>query len=137
MEKLAANESRLAKVFVVDDEAVSLDIYTKILRKNGYFTLAASCAADALETIDRGLTKADVILTDINMPELDGFALYQLVQKRHPGLEKKIIFMTGGIFNEELKKFSETIPNIKLKKPFEIEELLRAITQVLGPSGEG
>jgi two-component system NtrC family sensor kinase len=119
--------TRELRLFLVDDDLVALDLYTKALRKSGYFTMAAACAADALEIIDRGLTKADVIITDINMPELNGLELYQIVKKRHPELARKIIFITGGIFDEKLEAFARNLPNPKLDKPVKIERLLQAI----------
>jgi len=120
----------ILKIFLVDDDRSVLDLYTRILREYGYFTMAVSSAADALELVDRGLTKVDLIITDINMPELDGIKFYKIIKERRPDLTNKIIFITGGSFSGEMADLLKEIPNPKLQKPFEKEQLLRAISLV-------
>ncbi len=130
MENPSKNESRDLKIFLVDDDLSVLDLYKRILRKNGYFTLAVSSAVEALELIDQGLTKVDLIITDINMPGLNGIEFYKIVQNRRPDLAGKIIFITGGIFSGEMADTLNKIPNPKLNKPFASEDLLKAISLV-------
>ena len=125
------NSQTNLKIFLIDDDPSILSIYSKLLRKNGYFTITASCAADALEIIDRGLTQVNVIVSDINMPDLNGFDLHRQVEARNSELAKKIIFITGGIYTEEMKALSSRLPNLTLNKPVNIEALLQAITQVM------
>jgi two-component system, NtrC family, sensor kinase len=130
MENLEKIEPSSLKILLVDDHLLFLDLYTRVLRKKGYFTLAVSSAADALEVIVRGLTKVDLIITDINMPELSGIQLYEIVKTRRPDLTDKIIFITGGILSGEMGQVLNKIPNPKIQKPFEIEQLLKAISLV-------
>ena len=117
-------------IFLVDDDRLTLDLYTRILRKEGFFTTGVSSAVDAMEIIDRGLTKVNLIITDVNMPGLDGIQFYQKVKERRPDLLPKIIFISGGNFSGEMAALLEKIPNPKLKKPFEIDQLLKAISMV-------
>ncbi len=130
MESPETDKPSTLKIFLVDDNLSFLDLYTRALRKKGYFTLAVSSAADALEVLDRGLTKVDLIITDINMPGLDGIKFYQIVKERRPDLTEKIIFVTGGVFSGEMAELLNGIPNPKIQKPFEIERLLQAIALV-------
>jgi len=48
----------------------------------------------------------------------DHVELYQRIFERHPGQERKIVFMTGGAFAEPAAQFIESVHNPKLKKPF-------------------
>jgi|ERR1039458_5612112 CheY-like chemotaxis protein len=130
MENSGKDEPRTLKIFLMDDNPSFLDLYTKILRKNGFFTIGVSSAVDALEIINRGLTKVDLIITDINMPGLNGVEFYEIIKERRPELTNKIIFITGGIFSGEMLELLEQIPNPKLQKPFETERLLQTISLV-------
>ncbi|HEY5037751.1 MAG TPA: response regulator [bacterium] len=130
MVNLEKEEPFALKIFLVDDNPSILDLYTKILRKKGYFTLGVSSAVDALEILNRNLTKVDVIITDIDMPGLDGIEFYKIVKERRPDLTNKIIFITGGIFSGEMAELLIEIPNPKIQKPVEMEELLQAISLV-------
>ena len=121
-------EPSALKIFLVDDNPSILDLCTKVLRKNGYFVMTVSSAVDALVLIGRGLTKVDLIITDINMPGLNGIEFYKIVKERRPDLTNKIIFITGGIFSGEMAELLDKIPNPKLQKPFEMEEILQAIS---------
>ena len=114
-------------IFLVDDDPLTLSLYTKVLRGEGFFTMAVSSASDALEMIDRGLTKVNLIITDINMPGLDGVRFYQKVKARRPDLAHKIIFISGGVFSGEMAALLESLPNPKLKKPFETERFLEVV----------
>jgi PAS domain S-box-containing protein len=118
------------RILLVDDEPGNVTLYSHLLRKNKHFVLATSSALEALEILERGLSKIDVIVSDLNMPDMNGVEFYQAVEKRAPALAKKIVFITGGIFADEMEKFLDRIPNPKLDKPFEVEDLLRAISHV-------
>jgi CheY-like chemotaxis protein len=130
MESSIKNELPDLIIFLVDDDRLTLDLYTKVLRREGFFTMAVSSAVDALEMVDRGLTKVNLIITDINMPGLNGVQFYEKIKERRPDLLQKIIFISGGTFSGEMADLLAEIPNPKLKKPFEIDELLNAVRLV-------
>ena len=65
----------------------------------------------------------DVIVLDLSMPEVDGVKVYQTVASRYPGLERKVLFVTGGAFTQRLRDFLEACPNPRLSKPFQPREL--------------
>ncbi len=121
------------RVFIVDDDPTFLTLYTRVLRKNGHFTYPADCAVDALEIIERGLTKIDLIITDVNMPELSGLEFYTKVKERRPDLADKIIFVTGDPEGDRVVQFTKGLPNWVLGKPFLISDLLRVIESLKIP----
>jgi len=77
----------------------------------------ASSGAEALRLLAED-APFDAIFCDVMMPEMSGVELYQRTFERHPGQERKIVFMTGGAFAEPAAKFIESVHNPKLKKPF-------------------
>ncbi|HVZ80605.1 MAG TPA: response regulator [bacterium] len=136
-----ANGTEAAKgyrVFIVDDDPVFLSLYTRVLRKNGHFTYPAECAQDALQIIERGLTKIDLIITDVNMPGLSGLEFHQKVKERRPELADRMIFITGDPESDRVVEFTRGLPNWVLGKPFLTSDLLQAIESLrIPPPSEG
>jgi signal transduction histidine kinase len=118
------------RILLVDDEPRNVVVFTQMLRTNGHLVIPTASAIEALNILDRGLTKVDIIVSDLNMPDMNGIELYQEVEKRSPALAKKMVFITGGVFSGEMAKFLSRISNPKLEKPFKVEELLQAVSHI-------
>ncbi len=116
-------------VLLVDDEEKNVQLFTRMLR-NKHYTISTNSAADALKVLNSGLTKVDVIVSDLNMPNINGIEFYQKLVVDHPRLVKRVIFITGGVFDPEMVQFLESVPNPKLDKPFQADDLYKAISQV-------
>jgi CheY-like chemotaxis protein len=76
--------------------------------------------------------KFDLVLCDLMMPQLSGMDLFHRAVAARPGVEKRFIFMTGGVFGPEAEKFLEKVPNPRLAKPFPVEQLEAMIQRLLG-----
>lgn len=68
------------------------------------------------------------------MPGLDGPGLYQELERSHPGLWQRVIFIRGDELSPETREFLEATGAPRLAKPFDNEEVRRAIEQVLRPA---
>lgn len=79
-------------VLVVDDDAVILGLHTHVLRSQGFTVSTAENASAALAMVDR--EAFDVILTDLEMPGLDGLALMESVRARD--LDVPVVLITGA-----------------------------------------
>ena len=73
-----------------------------------------------------------VILCDLMMPDLTGIDVYHRVKESDPGLEERIVFLTGGAFTEQARGFLATVPNLRLDKPFSPEGLEKVIRRAAG-----
>ena len=94
---MAANEKRPIGVFLVEDEAVILESYRAILESGGYrITGCAYTGRQALLEIPK--TKTDIVLLDINLPDIDGFSVLETLSQT---VAVPCVFVTG-FFNEEL-----------------------------------
>jgi CheY-like chemotaxis protein len=71
----------------------------------------------------------DVILCDLMMPDVDGIELYQRLLAQRPGMERKIVFMTGGAFSARARAFRDSVHNHFLDKPFRVEQLERVLAE--------
>lgn len=111
------------RVLVVDDEPANLEILSKHLKKNNE-VLSALTGLDALDILKREGGRVDSIVTDIHMPDMNGIGLYRAIARQFPGLEKRIVFVTGNPFSPETQEFFKTVSNPCLEKPFNHQELL-------------
>jgi putative two-component system response regulator len=85
-------------ILIVDDEALNIKILVEILRAD-YKTIVAKSAAQALQRLD-GPLKPDLILSDIMMPDMDGYALCAEIKTR-PGLaDIPVIFISANTQSE-------------------------------------
>ncbi len=80
------------RVLVVDDDVMMRRLLTLVLEKNGYETVQAVDAAQALAAVTDAVP--DVIITDLDMPGIDGIAFCRLVQRR-VAMPVHIIILTG------------------------------------------
>jgi len=112
------------RVLVIDDEPMVRQILSDLLRAHHHVEMAENGEA-AMALIARD--SFDVILCDVMMPGVNGMELYQRVARDHPGLERRMIFITGGTFVPELTSFLANVDNRFLAKPFSLEQVLAAI----------
>jgi putative two-component system response regulator len=92
-------------VLVVDDEATNIDIFYELL-KNDYRVLAAMSGVAAIE-IANSEEKPDMVLLDINMPDLDGYEVCRLIKENEKTQDIAVIFVTSANqFNDEIKGFA-------------------------------
>jgi DNA-binding NtrC family response regulator len=106
-------------VLVVEDEPRMLDILERHIARMGYEVRGASNAGEALEQLE-GRT-ADVVLTDIRMPGLDGRALLEIVRERHP--DTRVILMTAFGRVEDAVEAMRAGAYWYICKPFKMDEV--------------
>jgi two-component system, OmpR family, response regulator len=115
--------SECAVLIVEDDPSIRRLVRTVLLRQ-GY---QVEIAADGLEAVSKlGLTDYDVIILDLMMPNMDGFAFMTAMARAAPERLKRVIITSAAspsIINEKLKG----IPFDLLPKPFDINELISRV----------
>jgi CheY-like chemotaxis protein len=80
-------------ILVIDDEPSLVRALARLLRRDGYRVGTAGNGARALEQLQA--LDYDVILCDLQMPELDGPTFYALLVCQYPALSRRVIFLTG------------------------------------------
>ncbi|MCP3101745.1 hybrid sensor histidine kinase/response regulator [Myxococcus sp. K15C18031901] len=113
------------RLLVVDDEPRVLDLLKRLLR--GHELVTAANGLEALEQL-RADHRFDLILCDLMMPELTGMDVYHAVRETWPGLHERIVFLSGGAFTHETKRFLAEVPNRVVTKPFEANHLRELVT---------
>jgi DNA-binding NtrC family response regulator len=116
------------RILVVDDERHQRDILKLILEAEGFETIVAGNARQALEEARRG-EPIDVVLTDLKMPDKSGIALLADIQKTQPGLAVVLMTAHGSIDSavEAMRKGAFDY----LTKPLEKDQLLLVLRRAL------
>jgi len=116
-------------VLVVEDEAVMLKLTARMLANQGYRVLTAGTSAEAIRLAHDHAGKIDMLLSDVIMPEMNGWDLSKLLVNFQPDL--KCLFMSGytsSVFAAQgiLEKGVHFI-----QKPFSAKDLAAKVLQVL------
>jgi two-component system alkaline phosphatase synthesis response regulator PhoP len=123
-----------AKVMVVEDNLDETQLIKMALEPEGYDVVTAGNGKDAREKI--GSEKPDLIVLDIMMPEMDGFAFCSWLRSAPDLKAIPVVFLTGvghHIYDTKypLKGVMEADADEYLEKPVRPEELLETIARLL------
>ena len=114
-----------AKILIVDDAQFVRDLLVKILVKEGGSVRTAATGAEAVRLIEEDLP--ELIITDVVMPGMDGFALLRHVKAAHPSV--KIVVLTGYARRQSISDFLLYGADGYLAKPFQVAELLQVVAK--------
>ena len=73
----------------------------------------------------------DVVFCDLMMPGVSGMDLFEAVRLNRPGIERRLVFMTGGAFTPEAARFLERVPNGRVEKPFDLARVSRLLRRAV------
>ncbi|MFL5812829.1 MAG: response regulator [Bdellovibrionia bacterium] len=118
-----------SKIVIIDDEALLAETLGCWLENDHDVSVFSDSVAafSALKTMDR----CDVIFCDLMMPKMNGMEIYKQLSKEGKGLEKRMVFMTGGAFIPSTIEFLEKVPNHQLEKPFTMQAVNSVIQVIL------
>ena len=134
--QLQKREKTQAKqILVVDDSVTMRKVSTRLLERNGYTVKTAKDGIDAIETLQD--FDPDLILLDIEMPNMDGFEFTSYVRKDPQFAEVPIIMITSRT-GEKHRSHAEAIGvQGYLGKPYREDILLKSITSLIGENAHG
>ncbi len=119
-----------ASILVVDDEYTLLELTCEILIQQGYRVLSAEGAEQALEILE--MESVDVLLSDVIMPDMDGYELASIVLKKYP--EVKIQLVSGFSEGHNIEGIDKKLSKEVLQKPCNSQDLLTRIQSLLQAS---
>ncbi|HFE62882.1 MAG TPA: response regulator [Caldithrix sp.] len=127
-----------SSVLIVEDNATSQLFLTRMLEGWGMNSKVARDGFDALEILEREYSNGkaiDLILTDMQMPQMDGFTLVEKIKRRNDWSKIPIIMLTSAGKRGDAARSKELGINGYLTKPLSQSDLLKAVVAVLGKSG--
>jgi chemosensory pili system protein ChpA (sensor histidine kinase/response regulator) len=120
-------ESLAPLVLVVDDSLTVRKVTQRLLSREGYRVILAKDGLDALEQL--ALERPAVVLSDIEMPRMDGFDLLRHIRADQKLLGLPVIMITSRIAQKHRDVAAELGANHYLGKPYGEEELLALVAR--------
>jgi two-component system, OmpR family, response regulator len=115
------------QILIVDDEKSIRDLITDVLVIADYEVTPAADGLSALNLIRK--TKFDLILLDVNLPKVDGFAILEKVRESAP--TQPIIMISARVEKEDVTHGLKLGADDYVRKPFSVEELVLRIENIL------
>ncbi|MDY6989722.1 MAG: response regulator [Thermodesulfobacteriota bacterium] len=115
------------RILVVDDEEAILSLLTRIFEGENAVETAAN-GREALEKINEQFF--DVIISDIDMPELDGIGFYREASKTDPDIGQRFLFFTGALSQERISFLLEKGISYILK-PSPLRDIREKVEEIL------
>ena len=116
----------MARILLIEDEDSVRAVLRKVLETDGHDVLEAANGEQALQLEENG--PVDLVVTDIIMPQMDGFGAIHLLRKRDPDIA--ILAVTGGTA-DYLKAAKDKGACQVLQKPFDTQPLLDTVSGLL------
>jgi PAS domain S-box-containing protein len=124
----SANRLKGAGILVVDDDEDSLDLLRVVLEGAGASVTLASSARVALEA--SAARRFDLVVSDIGMPDMDGYAFMRSLRQRHPDVPS--IALTAYARAEDAERAHQAGYQHHIAKPVDADELVAIIERLLG-----
>lgn len=110
-------------VLIVEDDPATRRLYKFLLANGGYAVVEADDGLAALELLAE--RRCDLVITDLNMPRLDGIGLIKAIRRDYPAL---YVILVTAFGTPDIEKQALRIgANDYLAKPFEYDELARRV----------
>lgn len=119
----------MAKILLADDDAAVRDLVSRALSAEGHTVHVTQDGAEALDYLSANAAAVDVLVTDVDMPQVDGVTLAGEAIKLKPAIA--IVLMSG--FSDQLDRASElNAKRLKsIPKPFTLEQIKATVRALL------
>jgi two-component system, cell cycle response regulator CpdR len=125
----------MPRVLIVDDEDSMRMLVARAVAMDGHEIVTATDGAEALEILSSEQEAFDLLLTDIQMPVMDGIALALTVARDFPQLT--ILLMTGFADQRERASGLNAIAHDVITKPFSVADIRTAVADALAAQRMG
>lgn len=120
-------------VYFIDDSATMREVIKIAFRRENIHVVACHDAATALTEIETA--RPDIVITDVIMPDKDGYDVCQHI-KSHPQLAKTPVILMSGVVNRAVAERAFAVKADELlRKPFQPQDLIARVKHLLKPNG--
>jgi CheY-like chemotaxis protein len=120
------------KILLADDSVTIQKVVELTFMDEGVTVVAVGNGADAIARLAE--VQPDVVIADVHMPGANGYEVAKRAKAMHPGLPVLLLVGTFEPFSKE--EFAASGADASMKKPFDSQELLREVKQMLERGGE-
>ena len=117
-----------ARILVIDDEPLLGRTLSFMLEENHDVVVVEGGAA-ALERLGED-TRFDLVLCDLDMPDVNGSSVHHAVSRHHPELITRFVLMTGGACSGWSEEFLARYSGARLEKPFSVADVEQVLALV-------
>ncbi|MEQ1710229.1 MAG: response regulator [Hyphomicrobium sp.] len=119
----------MARILLADDDAATRDLVRRALEGDGHTVTVTEDGAEALESLQANAAHFDLVVTDVEMPAIDGILLAEEALKLRPGL--RIVLMSG--YAEALQRASvfKAAKLGTITKPFTLDQIRAMVRSTL------
>ena len=121
-------KARRGRLLLIDDEPLMLRSMMRTLGA-AHDVSIASGADEGLALVEQG--DFDVIFCDVMMPQRTGIDFYEQLDRDHPELSDRVVFISGEAFTERARDFLARVENTTLNKPFDAAAILGLVQERL------
>ena len=119
------------RILVVDDSPTLVKFVSYSLKSSGYEVVGACDGMDALEKVSHRESDIDLVITDLNMPNIDGYELIATLRQNDKFAEVPIIILSSEEGDEDKQKGEKVGATSYLVKPFKSSVLLAEVARLL------
>ena len=120
-----------ASILLVEDNAINQQVATELLEQGGFVVTVAGNGREGVQAV--GASEFDLVLMDIQMPEMDGHEATRIIRKKHNSDSLPIIALTAHAMAGEREKCLNSGMNDYLSKPINTEDLFAVLTKWIKP----
>jgi signal transduction histidine kinase/CheY-like chemotaxis protein len=122
------NHNKKLIAIIIDDDVNLLNLTTEVLRQNNYTVIAFTNALDALEFIKT--SHFDIVITDIQMPNIDGFSFLEKLKNSNPYFENKPVIALTGKSDFDNEAYTKAGFIDVIRKPYSPKNLLNIMNLI-------
>lgn len=118
-------------VYFIDDSATMREVIKIAFRRENINVVACHDAASAIDMMDQNAP--DVVISDVIMPDKDGYEVCQYI-KQHPALGRTPVILMSGVVNKQVAEKAFAVKADELiRKPFQPQDLITRVRHLLNP----
>lgn len=121
--------SQAYKILLVDDDPYILMSLEFLMRKSGFDVMIARNGTETLELLEQNIP--DIVLLDIMMPDVDGYAICAHIKKSETLCNCKVVFLSAKSKDMDIQKGLSLGAELYITKPFSNKDLVHKITALL------
>jgi two-component system, chemotaxis family, chemotaxis protein CheY len=124
-------------VLIVDDSTPMREVIKKVVKASGFnlgSIFEASNGKEALDLLEREWL--DLVLTDYNMPEMNGLELLGAMKKNENLMSIPVVMITTEGSNQRVEEFLDKGAEAYIKKPFSPEEIKKKLNRIMGETSD-
>ncbi len=129
---MTKSESGKKRILVIEDEPVLGLLCKRVLTGSDFDVDVVDNGLEAKKVAEE--KDYDVCVSDIRLPGMTGIELYGYWQETNNPIVERVVFITGDTMNNYVRDFLKNIDRPSVMKPFEPEDLITAVRQVLSPT---